>query len=65
MKGFSWLNYRGRFTHVSCHPSFAGRAQEGKVRQLKRPIFYNYATQPASAIAETTPVLRSLMVCNI
>ena len=39
MKGWpSWLTGSGWFTHVSGHPSAAGRAQEGKVRQSETDI---------------------------
>jgi len=27
-----WLTYSGRFTHISGHPSAAGRAQEGRAQ---------------------------------
>ena len=34
----SWLTYSGRFTHISGHPSAAGRAQERKVRRSKTNV---------------------------
>ena len=27
----SWLAYSGRFTHISCHPSAVGRAQDSEI----------------------------------
>ena len=36
-----WLAYSGRFTHISGHPSAAGRAQG-----MERPTFYQLCTQP-------------------
>jgi len=40
----SWLTYSGRLTHISGHPSDAGRAWNRK----SSPVFYHCATQPKS-----------------
>ena len=34
----SWLTYSGRFTHISGHPSAAGRAWNRKVRRSKTNV---------------------------
>ena len=41
----SWLIYSGRLTHISGHPSAAGRAWDRKVRQSKTN---HCATQPTN-----------------
>ena len=41
-----WLPYSGRFTHISGHPSAAGRAQDREKFAGQRPTFYHFATQP-------------------
>jgi len=39
-----WLTYSGRFTHISGHPSAAGR------RACQRPTFYDCAKQPTASL---------------
>jgi len=34
----SWLTYSGWLTHISGHPSAAGRAQEGQVRRPETDV---------------------------
>ena len=41
----SWLTCSGWFTHISGHPSSAGRAQDRKSSPV-RPTFYHCATPP-------------------
>ena len=43
----SWLTCSGWFTHISGHPSAAGRAQDEKFAS-QRPTFYHCATPPIS-----------------
>jgi len=38
LSGPGWLTYSGRFTHISGHPSAAGRARTGKVRRSKTDV---------------------------
>ena len=44
----SWLTYSGRFTHISGHPSAAGRAQDSESSPVKDQRSTNCATQPTS-----------------
>jgi len=41
-----WLTYSGRFTHISGHPSAAGRAQDRESSPVKDRRSTNCATQP-------------------
>jgi len=41
-----WLTYSGRFTHISGHPSAAGRAQDRESSQVKDRRSTNCAMQP-------------------
>ena len=40
-----WLTYSRRFTHISGHPSAAGRAQDRRKFAGQRPTFYHSTTQ--------------------
>ena len=42
----SWLTCSGWFTHISGHPSAAGRAQDNKKFASQRPTFYHCARPP-------------------
>ena len=48
-----WLTYSGRFTHISGHPSAAGRAQDRERAQVKDRRSTNCATQPTSYLHGT------------
>ena len=52
-----WLTYSGRFTHISGHPSAAGRAQDRESSSVKNRHSTNCATQPVSCIITYTAYL--------
>ena len=50
----SWLTYSGWLTHISGHPSAAGRAQEGKVRRPETDVLpLSHATNLCHATITT------------
>jgi len=46
-----WLIYSGQFTHISGHPSDAGRAQDRESSPVKDRRSTNCATQPTAQYA--------------
>ena len=44
----NWLTCSGWFTHISGHPSAAGRAQDRQKFAGQRPTFYHCATPPTN-----------------
>jgi len=46
----SWLTYSGRFTHISDHPSAAGRAWDRESSPVKDQRSKHCATQPTFGI---------------
>ena len=49
----SWLNYSGWLTHISGHPSAAGRAQDRESSPARDRRSTNCATPPTSPISST------------
>ena len=45
---FGWLTYSGRFTHISSHPSAAGRAQDRESSPVKDRPSTNCGMQPTT-----------------
>jgi len=62
MLPFRGLDDDGRFTHVSGHPSAAGRAQDRESSPVKDRRSTNCATQPAADLAESNVTNLSLRV---
>ena len=62
----SWLTYSGRFTHISGHPSAAGRAQD-RESSPARPMFYHCATPPTESDVLTVKsgIVRSLRLSAV
>ena len=54
-----WMTYSGRFTHISGHPSAAGRAQDRESSPIKDRRSTNCATQPTMDRAALWKALRS------
>ena len=58
-----WLTYSGQFTHISDHPSAAGRAQDRESSPVKERHSTNSATQPTVTVYRA--LHRTLYVLSI
>jgi len=59
----SWLTYSGRLTHISGHPSAAGRAWDRKVRQSKTDVLTTVPRNQLKTIGQAEELTSN--ICNI